>query len=58
MRIETDQELNRIITRVDDLIDKAYKGKGRNLSLEEQNELDKLSDAIEEYENRTDILNR
>jgi antitoxin component HigA of HigAB toxin-antitoxin module len=50
MKINTDAELDKAIAEVDRLIDAGTD--------ENDPRLNELSDAIEEYESRTDILNR
>jgi hypothetical protein len=51
MKIETDDELDVAVARVDELL--IYRS-----TPEEEQELEELSDAIYEFEKRTDILNR
>lgn len=62
MRIETDDQLDVAIARVDELL--KFVGTNDNgadwstLTQEQAEELEEFSNAIEEYEERTDILNR
>jgi hypothetical protein len=62
MKIENDDQLDAAIARVDELL--KYVGTNENgadmstLTQEQAEELEELSDAIEEYEDWTDILNR
>ena len=56
MKIETDDQLDIAIARVDEIL--KVNDSFDRMSMEEAKELNELSDAIEEYEDRTDILNR
>jgi len=62
MKIENDDQLDAAIARVDELL--KFVGTNENgadwstLTQEQAEELEEVSDAIEEYEDRTDILNR
>ena len=52
MQIKTDDQLDIAIARIGELL-KLWK-----LTPEENKELEEISDAVWEYEERTDILNR
>ena len=52
LTIDNDKELDRAINEIDELLKKG------NLSPQDSYRLRRLSDAVYEYEERTDILNR
>ncbi len=52
LTIDNDKELDRAINEIDELLKK------RDLSTQDSYRLRRLSDAVYEYEERTDILNR
>lgn len=62
IKIENDDQLDAAIARVDELL--KFVGTNDNgadwstLTQEQAKELEELSDAIEKFEGRTDILNR
>ena len=55
MKITNDEELDAAIAKLDGLLDQV---RDLNASNPLSGEIEELSNAIEEYEERTDVLNR